>query len=109
MTPIEKAAKLMGEEFYESFINYAPQFENWNPYANKTDLIDLENSLSEYYYFGLIIAKNGVGVFIRDSPDVGKEPAYSCFAKFADHPDKSTARAHAVMAVVEQIYDRREG
>ena len=109
LTTIEKAAKLMGYELSEW---HPPAMEHlgatingggkdkmfFNPYTNKADLVDVECSLEidiEWFDTVVMAYKYGTGINVRGI--------------LADHPNKFTARAHAVMAVVEQIYDRREG
>ncbi len=109
LTTIEKCAKLMGYELSEW---HPPAMEHlgatingggkdkmfFNPYTNKADLVDVECALEidiEWFDTVVMAYKYGTGINVREI--------------LADHPDKFTARAHAVMAVVEQIYDRREG
>lgn len=103
LTTIEKAAKLMGKEFYENFLNLAPAVENWNPLANKEDLSDVIDELEidvewddAHLWPNVVCTKK-----------IGSEFLYKK-EWLSNHPDKFTARAHAVMTVVEQIYDRRE-
>lgn len=106
LTTIEKAAKLMGKEFYENFLNLAPAVENWNPLANKEDLSDVIDELE----IDIVWIENMSG----DVVAAGAEKwAYGLLEvassqPITNHPNKFTAKAHAVMTVVEQIYDRRE-
>jgi hypothetical protein len=108
LTTIEKAAKLLGHDLSKVtgthphlglFIDEGPEFRQWfNPYTNKADLMDVECTLGidiEWFDTVVMAYKYGTGINVRGI--------------LADHPNKFTARAHAVMAVVEQIYDRREG
>lgn len=118
MNDIEKCAKLMGLKLAESLTKEKPHFHpcgslyvwrtdmpelimpRWfNPLTNKPDLMDLECAI------GIDITWLMTGASASNYDD----GAFQVDSYFADHPDKFTARAHAVMAVVEQIYDRREG
>lgn len=93
LTNIEKAAKLMG------YNDFAIADGDFNPYGNKADLMGLECEL------GIDLMWFDEEVFAS----LGDREELTFSAKFADHPDKFTARAHAVMAVVEQIYDAKFG
>lgn len=109
LTNIEKAAKLMGYQVesvadggvwiieHDKPLNRDGEhpIRLINPYTNKADLVDVECSLEidiEWFDTVVMAYKYGTGREI-----------------LSDHHNKFTARAHAVMAVVEQIYDRREG
>lgn len=118
LTTIEKAAKLMGYEIstpeLDTLAMTMPHSKGsawvtkgaggwvwFNPYTNKADLMDVECAL-------------GIDVFWVNSEDIiiASYSEYSTVDSaelVADHQDKFTARSHAVMAVVEQIYDRQFG
>lgn len=111
ITTIEKAAKLMGYDLSKVtgthphlglFIDEGPEFRQWfNPYTNKADLVDVECALPG---LEITIGTHHVDVqyFYDDSDIIGTAESYD------DHPNEFTARAHAVMAVVEQIYDAKK-
>lgn len=113
ITNIEKAAKLMGCEKVDDmgFIRIKPDGSRgawFNPYTNKADLVDVECALigfilnmDEYHVSVVALSKH---------PYVHEEYfQHNCTEKLSDHPDKFTARASAVMAVVEQIHDAKFG
>ena len=109
LTTIEKAAKLIGYELSE---RHPPAMEHlgatingggkdkmfFNPYTNKADLSDVIDEL------GISVNWHGTTVVAFKPKDL-----IDSVILIADHPDKFTARAHAVMAVVEQIYDAKFG
>ena len=110
LTNIEKAAKLMGYEylgniggfFFKDAQGVAIEF---NPYTNKADLVDAECALGiDVDWIDFNVAEG----FVHANIFVGDE-MLKHLELFADHPDKFTARANAVMAVVEQIYDAKFG
>lgn len=109
LTTIEKAAKLMGYTIAERKpdFNYyhldSDTVGTFNPYTNKADLVDVECALRicvEWDEASSMVVAYSKHVGCLDTPLV---------EKISNHPDKFTARAHAVMAVVEQIYDRQFG
>ena len=111
LTTIEKAAKLLGLHELEYrrgsdawyYTNPDSGREEFNPYTNKADLVDVECALGIAFWWGADdISAWSCAEGFNDEDITGR-------GNYADHPDKFTARAHAVMAVVEQIYDRREG
>lgn len=110
LTNIEKAAKLMGWEVVGTFADGTPNImrdgtinNSFKPYTNKPDLMDLECAL-------------GIDVMWNDGAECvsARQRTYASqdligikdTQYFSSHPNKFTARANAVMAVVEQIYDR---
>jgi hypothetical protein len=69
----------------------------FNPITNKSDLMDVELSIT-----GLMIIEGGSYILVKAS---GFNPE---FEEYKNHNnDKFTARAAAVCAVAEQIYDRK--
>ena len=112
LTTIEKAAKLIGYKTWDQacdegiFVGETGEvdLELFNPYTNKSDLMDVECEL------GIDVEWDNAasGPNVKCAKRIGSKFAYSK-VWLDNHPDKFTARAHAVMAVVEQIYDRREG
>jgi len=107
LTTIEKAAKLLGYEPH-SWADKVALFKDgdvikteFNPYTNKADLSDVECAFTS-------LNMNILPSRIEFWGAIGNEHAETV-VYIDDHPNKFTARAHAVMAVVEQIYDRREG
>jgi len=109
LTTIKKAAKLMGYKVFDNtcdegiFVGETGEgdLELFNPLTNKADLMDLECAFASLHMNILPSRIEFWGV-------IGHEHAETV-VYIDDHPNKFTARAHAVMAVVEQIYDRREG
>lgn len=109
ISDIEKCAKLMGYEpmgtnIYGVFeVDKQPENKQphtastFNPYTNKADLMGVECAL----LVDIEWHENYVLAWVDEW--TWEEQQY------ADHPDKFTARAHAVMAVVEQIYDAKYG
>lgn len=111
LTTIEKAAKLMGYEplgtnIYGVFeVDKQPENKQphtastFNPYTNKADLSDVidELGINVLWWHSDVTGTAHYGRFVSDP------------VQYANHPDKFTARANAVMDVVSQIYDRREG
>lgn len=93
LTTIEKAAKLMG------YNDFAIADGDFNPYINKADLMGLECAFTSLHM-------NILPSRIEFWGAIGNEHAETV-VYIDDHPDKFTARAHAVMAVIEQIYDRQ--
>lgn len=106
---IEKAAKLMGWDDCDVQLIAGHCFvsaeddtvKDFNPITNKADLVDLENALPS-----ICIIMNLKMCIVTVDKDDGTGGEWEADEYFKDHPDKFTARAHAVMAVVEQIYDR---
>lgn len=102
ITNIEKAAKLMVDEVEglntvgTAILLNGPAF---NPYTNKADLVDVECEL------GIDIEWNDGAECVHAVKRTKNLDEYK-YEFFSNHPDKFTARAHAAMAVVEQIYDR---
>jgi hypothetical protein len=121
LTTIEKAAKLMGLKYhrvfeegletefsYEDYVGDNSSRREWfdlfNPYTNKADLMDVECALGiDIRFEAKGDIKEDVHVYYEGSEGVFMEDVR------VKDGDRFTARAHAVMAVVEQIYDRREG
>lgn len=116
LTTIEKAAKLMGYEplgtnIYGVFeVDKQPENKQphtastFNPYTSKSDLMNVECELGiDVDWF----ADEKVRAYWRDYTNHKRFKCYGMFS--SDHPNKFTARAHAVMAVVEQIYDSNFG
>ncbi len=111
LTTIEKAAKMLGHDLSKVtgthshlglFIDEGPEFRQWfNPYTNKADLSDVECAFTS-------LNMNILPSRIEFWGAIGNEHAET-IVYIDDHPDKFTAKAHAVMAVVGQIYDGREG
>jgi hypothetical protein len=106
MNCIEKAARLIGiegEMFLAGggFLIAGKTVQTcgiFNPYTNKADLMDVECELGidiEWFDTVVMAYKYGTGINVREI--------------LAEHHDRFTARAHAVMAVVEQIYDKQFG
>lgn len=105
ISSIEKCAKLMGIDYYGHAVGkvyrsglsgYDQEPVEFNPLTNKSDLMGLECTLGidvTWLVEGVRASNYDDGVFQVD-------------IYFADHPDKFTARAHAVIAVAVQIYDR---
>lgn len=112
---IEKCARLMGYE-HASVHNIAGDLAvtkngrqvtaTWfNPRTNKADLVDVECHLCldiEWSHCEQIIEVAHYGT------NGDAEDYFYALVNYADHPTKFAARAHAVIAVAVQIYDRRE-
>lgn len=111
MNKIEKCARLMGIVYSEVIggrlvLHDSNGFGhpiNFDPLTNKSDLVDLMCA---------------AGIDVEWSDDESMVVAYSkqlgCLEipvaeTCADHPDKQTALAHAVVDVACQIYDRKFG
>ena len=116
ITNIEKAAKLMGYDFIKPVEGYIGSIvitdrvgrpvKDFNPYTNKADLVDVECALEIQVFWnpeGMVTVNKIYCHSALHSTVIQIEEDLD------DHPDKFTARAHAVMAVVEQIYDARFG
>lgn len=108
MNEIEKCAKLMGYTIAERKpdFNYyhldADSVGTFDPLTNKSDLMDLECALGiDIDWIDFNVAEG----FVHANVFVGDE-MLKHLELFADHPDKFTSRAHAVIAVAVQIYDR---
>lgn len=107
ITTIEKAAKLMGWDDCDVQLIAGHCFvsaegdtvKDFNPYTNKSDLMDLECALEihiEWYSDNTVRA-----MFFEDTFHEEKT------VSILHHDnDKFTASAHAVVAVAVQIYDR---
>lgn len=110
LTTIEKAAKLMGYAVAERKPNFnyyhldADTVGTFDPYTSKSNLSDVIDELGiDVIWF----ADEKVRAYWRDYTN---HKHFKCYGMFSsDHPNKFTARAHAVMAVVEQIYDAKFG
>jgi hypothetical protein len=74
----------------------------FNPLTNKADLMDVECALDN-----ICVTMNFSLVIVEVDTADGSGNCFEAVAKYADHPDKFTARANAVCAVAEQIYDRK--
>lgn len=112
LSKIEKCAKLMGYEIdslVDSGVWIIKQAKPltrtgdlplrlFNPLTNKSDLVDLMCAVEiGFDWFEEVII---AGVL---------ESGCAAEVKIADHPDKQTALAHAVVDVACQIYDRQFG
>lgn len=98
MTQVEKIANLMGLSYTISgdrvWLQYDTSKREYNPLTNKVDLMDVECALElaiDWYSHDIQVWKSE---FIFDTQEYEK------------HTDKFTARAHAVCAVAEMIYDK---
>lgn len=102
---IEKITRLMGWKFLET-VDYegepyhivckgAEGTVGFNPSTDKSDLMDVECVLGIDVEWHEDYVQTWVTEFIWSEQ------------KYIEHPDKFTARAHAVCAVAEQIYDRK--
>lgn len=105
MEDIEKCARLMCIEEYKVINGHLYPVKDmrrpFNPLTNKSDLMDLECALGMDVYWSYsdsVFAHN----FSAEHGEI------EILADLKDYPDKFTARAHAVVAVAVQIYDRRE-
>lgn len=109
LTTIEKAAKLMGltiiKVHSEGLLVERGVFHMpFNPYTSKSDLMDVECAL------GIDVEWNEATEYVFAAKrNAHREYLAAKFEYSKNHPNKFTARAHAVMAVVEQIYDRQFG
>lgn len=116
LTSIEKAAKLMGYEplgtnIYGVFeVDKQPENKQphtastFNPYTSKSDLSDVIDEL------GIDVEWNEAAEYVFAAKrNAHREYLAAKFEYSKNHSNKFTARAHAVMAVVEQIYDARFG
>lgn len=73
----------------------------FNPLTNKSDLMDVECALDN-----ICVTMNFSLVIVEVDTADGSGNCFEAVAKYADHPDKFTARSAAVCAVAEQIYDK---
>lgn len=106
MTKIEKIAKLIGLSYTISsdrvWLQYDTSKREYNPLANKVDLMDVECALAELYEIKITLAKNIVVVraFDYESPDE------ICYAIETVTYSIEKSLGTAVCAVAEQIYDK---
>lgn len=112
LTTIEKAAKLMGLEyeviaddvFIPETIPDLPDWRLFNPYTSKSDLMDVECEL------GIDVVWDDIKMLVVAEYWRHGILEFDCLKRFANYDwNKLTARAHAVMDVVEQIYDAKFG
>lgn len=106
MTQIEKIARLMGY----SIVERKPDFNyyqigvdtvgTFDPLTNKSDLMELECEI------GIDVQWSVHRVYAGFEPNDEMTPI-SETSYISHFSDKFTARAHAVCALAEQIYDNR--
>lgn len=104
---MEKIARLIGYEYSHEgkngnhWVNKPNEYESdtFNPLTNKSDLMDVENA---FYTTLMNILPSRIEFWGAIGGEHSEITVY-----IDDYPDKFTARAHAVCAVAEKIYDRK--